>query len=135
MQRIFFRFSKFLCDSVLSVAKNPVFYSLNTPQNQRGELENRNQIKHYNKVKEQLHRNIPFLNGGLFNEHPGDNFALSHEYFFSGMKTVTIAALGGRYGVKGLINILKDYKYTLDETDNSEFIDPEFMGEVVLSGE
>ena len=107
---------------------NLFFYSLNTPQNKRGELEHRDLIKHYNKVKEQLHKRIPFLNGGLFNEHPGDDFALSNQYFFSGLTTITINALGGRYGVKGLLTILKSYKYTLDETDHSEYIDPEFIG-------
>ena len=111
-----------------AVLRNLFFYSLNTPLNKRGELENRKLIKRYNKVKEQLHRKIPFLNGGLFNEHPGDDFALSNKYFFGGIETVTIKALDGRFGVKGLVAILKDYKYTLDETDDSEYIDPEFIG-------
>jgi type I restriction-modification system DNA methylase subunit len=116
-----------------AILHNLFFYSLNTPLNKRGELENRKLIKHYNKVKEQLHKKIPFLNGGLFNEHPGDDFALSNKYFFSGVDTVTINALGGRYGVKGIITILKSYKYTLDETDDSSFIDPEFIGKVFES--
>ena len=116
-----------------AVLRNLFFYSLNTPQNKRGELEHRKLIKHYNKVKEQLHKRIPFLNGGLFNEAPGDDFALSNKYFFSSIDTVTIKALDGRYPVKGLVAILKDYKYTLDETDNTEYIDPEFIGKIFES--
>ena len=116
-----------------AVLKNLFFYSLNTPQNKRGELENKKLIKHYNKVKEQLHKKIPFLNGGLFNEHHGDDFALSNKYFFGGIETVTIKALDGRFGVKGLVATLKDYKYTLDETDNTEYIDPEFIGKIFES--
>ncbi|MDR0327589.1 MAG: N-6 DNA methylase, partial [Planctomycetaceae bacterium] len=111
-----------------AILYNLFFYSLNTPQENRGELENRKLMTHYNKVKDQLHKRIPFLNGGLFNKHPGDDFALSNQYFFSGLRTVTLKELGGRYGVKGLVTILKSYKYTLDETDDTEYIDPEFIG-------
>jgi hypothetical protein len=109
---------------------NLFFYSLNTPQNKRGELENRNQISHYNKVKEQLHKRIPFLNGGFFNEHPGDDFALNNDYFFSATRTKPIQALDGRFPVMGIVRILSQYKYTLDETDNKEFIDSEFIGKM-----
>ena len=110
------------------ILRNLFFYSLNTPTNNRGELENRHLISHYNKVKEQLHRRIPFLNGGLFNEHPGDDFALNDDYFFSETRSRTLKDLGGRFPVTGIIKILAQYKYTLDETDNSEYIDPEFIG-------
>ncbi|MDR0390447.1 MAG: hypothetical protein LBH59_00955, partial [Planctomycetaceae bacterium] len=102
---------------------NLFFYSLNTPKNERGELENRNLIKYYGKVKEQLHKNIPFLNGGLFTKHSNDDFPLNDDYFFSAPRTINLKELGGKYSVAGIICILSQYKYTLDETDHSEFID------------
>ena len=110
------------------ILRNLFFYSLNTPENQRKKLEHSHLIQHYNKVKEQLHRRIPFLNGGLFNEHPGDDFALNDDYFFSDTRSRTLKDLGGRFPVAGIIKILSQYKYTLDETDSTEYIDPEFIG-------
>jgi type I restriction-modification system DNA methylase subunit len=115
------------------IIRNLFFYSLGTPQNKRGELENRNLILHYNKVKEQLHKKIPFLNGGLFNKHPNDDFALDNSYFFSEPLPKTIKELNGIYPVAGIIRILSQYKYTLDKTDSSEFIDPEFIGKMFES--
>ncbi|MDR0705086.1 MAG: N-6 DNA methylase, partial [Planctomycetaceae bacterium] len=115
------------------IIRNLFFYSLNTPKNERGELENRNLIQHHGKIKEQLHKNIPFLNGGLFTEHSGDDFLLNDDYFFSAPRTKTIKELGGKYSVAGIIHILAQYKYTLEETDNSEFIDPEFIGKMFES--
>ena len=102
-----------------AILRNLFFHCLNTQQNDRNKLEYSKLMKNYGKIKENLHKKIPFLNGGLFNEHPGDDFALNNQYFFSGLKTIKINALGGKFGVKGLITILKGYRYTLDETDNS----------------
>jgi len=108
-----------------AILRNLFFYSLNTPTNNRGDLENRHLMSHYNKIKEQLHRKIPFLNGGLFNEHPGDDFALNDDYFFSDIRTRSIQALGNRLPVMGIVKILSQYKYTLDEADDTEYIDPD----------
>jgi tRNA1(Val) A37 N6-methylase TrmN6 len=104
------------------IIRNLFFYSLNTPMNKRGELENKSLIKNYGTVKKQFHENIPFLNGGLFTEHPGDDFALNNLFFFSEPISQTIKELDGEYPVAGIIYILSQYKYTLDETDSSEFI-------------
>ncbi|MDR3197305.1 MAG: N-6 DNA methylase, partial [Planctomycetaceae bacterium] len=112
------------------VIRNLFFYSLNTPMNKREELENKNLIKNYNNVKPQFHKNIPFFNGGLFTKHSDDNILLNDDYFFSAPRTKTIKDLDGKYSVAGIIYILSQYKYTLDETDNSEFIDPEFIGKM-----
>jgi adenine-specific DNA-methyltransferase len=112
---------------------NLFFHSLNTPQHERSQLENRNWMRHYGEVKAQIHERIPFLNGGLFNEHPGDDFALGNKYFFSGIETIRIDALDGKFGVRGLVTILKDYRYTFDETEDTSFIDPEFIGKVFES--
>ncbi|MDR3232841.1 MAG: N-6 DNA methylase, partial [Planctomycetaceae bacterium] len=115
------------------ILRNLFFHSLNTPHNERGELENRNLIQRYNKVKEALHKRIPFLNGGLFTEQSGDDFALNDDYFFSKARLKEIKALDKTCSVTGIIKILSQYKYTLDETDNSEFIDPEFVGNIFES--
>ena len=113
-----------------AIVRNLFFYSLNTPMDKRGELENKNLIKNYTAVRQQFHKNIPFLNGGLFTEHPGDEIALDNGYFFSEPLPRTIKALDARLPVAGIIYVLSQYKYTLDETENAELIDPEFIGKV-----
>ena len=115
------------------IVRNLFFYSLNTPQSDRKELENKKLIKNYGVVKKQFHENIPFLNGGLFTEHPGDDIPLNDDYFFSAPRTKTLKELDGKFPVAGIIYILSQYKYTLDETENSELIDPEFIGKMFES--
>ena len=111
-----------------AILRNLFFHCLNTPIAERKDnIEHKELTKNIKRLKEQFTK-IPFLNGGLFNEHSGDGFALGHKYFFSNIDTITIKALDRKCGVRGLITILKDYKYTLDETDDSEYIDPEFIG-------
>jgi predicted RNA methylase len=112
------------------IVQNLFFYSLNTPMNKRDELENKNLIKNYSNVKQQFHKNIPFFNGGLFTKHFDDDILLNDDYFFSAPRTRTIKELDGKFPVAGIIYILSQYKYTLDETDNSDFIDPEFIGKM-----
>ena len=111
-----------------AIIRNLFFGSLNTPMGKRGELENKNLIKNYAAVRQQFHKNIPFLNGGLFTEHPGDEIALDNGFFFSEPLPKNIKKLDARLPVAGIIYILSQYKYTLDETDHSELIDPEFIG-------
>ncbi|MDR1485038.1 MAG: GIY-YIG nuclease family protein, partial [Planctomycetaceae bacterium] len=111
------------------IIRNLFFYSLGTPQDKRNELEKRNEIFHYSNLKK-LYKNIPFLNGGLFTEHSSDKFSLNNDYFFSAPRTKNIKELDGKYSVAGIIRILSQYNYTLDETDYSEFIDPEFIGKM-----
>ena len=111
-----------------AILRNLFFHCLNTPITDRKDnIEHKELIINTKRLKEQFNK-IPFLNGGLFNEHPGDDFALGNKYFFSSTDTITIKALDRKCGVRGLVTILKDYKYTLNETDNSEYIDPEFIG-------
>ncbi|MCL2745378.1 MAG: GIY-YIG nuclease family protein, partial [Planctomycetaceae bacterium] len=112
------------------IIRNLFFYSLNTPQDKRKELENKNLIKNYGIVKKQFHENIPFLNGGLFTEHSGDEIPLNDDYFFTAPRTRTLKELDGKFPVAGIVYILSQYKYTLDETENSELIDPEFIGKM-----
>ncbi|MCL2744143.1 MAG: N-6 DNA methylase [Planctomycetaceae bacterium] len=112
------------------VIRNLFFYSLNTPQDKRKELENKNVIKNYGVVKKLFHENIPFLNGGLFTEHSGDDIPLNDDYFFTAPRTRTLKELDGKFPVAGIVYILSQYKYTLDETENSELIDPEFIGKM-----
>ncbi|MDR0705632.1 MAG: N-6 DNA methylase [Planctomycetaceae bacterium] len=117
-----------------AILRNLFFHSLNTPMNNRDTLESSKLLQKCNVIKKHLHKNIPFLNGGIFNEHDGDDFALSNIYFFlDSYWTVAIPELGGYYPVRGIIEILSQYNYTLDETNNSECIDPEFIGKVFES--
>ena len=116
-----------------AVVRNLFFSSLNTPMGKRGELENKNLIKNYATVRQQFHKNIPFLNGGLFTEHPGDDIALDNGYFFSEPLPRNIKELDACLPVAGIIYILSQYKYTLDETEHSELIDPEFIGKMFES--
>ncbi|MDR2345762.1 MAG: N-6 DNA methylase, partial [Planctomycetaceae bacterium] len=115
-----------------AIIRNLFFRSLNTPMNKRNEkeLENKNLMKNQSKIREQFYKNIPFLNGGLFTEHSGDEISLNDDYFFSAPRTRTLKELDGNFSVAGIIHILSQYKYTLDETDNSQFIDPEFIGKM-----
>ena len=111
-----------------AVLRNLFFHCLNTSVTERRDtIEHKELVKNITRLKEQFNK-IPFLNGGLFNEHPGDDFALNDDYFFSNTRTKPIKALDSRQPVTGIIKILSQYKYTLDETDNSEYIDPEFIG-------
>jgi predicted RNA methylase len=96
-------------------------------------LENKNLIKSYGTVKKLFQENVPFLNGGLFTEHSGDDILLNDDYFFSAPRTKTIKELSGKFPVAGIVRILSQYKYTLNETDNAEFIDPEFIGKMFES--
>jgi type I restriction-modification system DNA methylase subunit len=104
----------------------------------RKEFEYLKLVKNVSKVKEQFQQ-IPFLNGGLFNEHEGDDFKISNDYFFSELQTRHIKELDGDYKVEGIIRILSKYQYKLsfdDLLDQSEYantIDPEFVGKVFES--
>ncbi|GHT11386.1 hypothetical protein FACS1894170_04890 [Planctomycetales bacterium] len=120
-----------------AVLRNLFFYSLNTPQNQRGELEHKKLAKNLTRIKD-IFKQIPFLNGGLFNEHPGDDFAISNDHFFSELQTRHIKELDGDYKVEGIIRLLSKYQFKteLDLIDAAEYtktIDPEFIGKVFES--
>jgi type I restriction-modification system DNA methylase subunit len=89
-------------------------------------------------VKEQFDK-IPFLNGGIFNEHDGDEIPLSNDYFFTEEQTRPLPELGGKYKVAGLVRILSQYQYKLslddllDREKYVETVDPEFIGKVFES--
>lgn len=106
------------CGYYNAILRHLFFRCFNTPIAERGDLEHKKSIKNIRHIKEQFD-NIPFLGGGFFDEHPGDDFAWSNEYFFS--------------GVNGLVTILKKYRYTLDETDDPALIGPDFIGKVFES--
>ncbi|MCL2347508.1 MAG: N-6 DNA methylase [Planctomycetaceae bacterium] len=121
-----------------AVLRNLFFHCLNTPIHERGDVEHKNLIKNPRLVKEQFSK-IPFLNGGLFDKHEGDDFQLSHRYFFSEEETHNIPEMGGKFKVSGIIRILSQYHYklTLDDLmDHEEYVktvDPEFIGKVFES--
>ncbi|MDR0522611.1 MAG: N-6 DNA methylase [Planctomycetaceae bacterium] len=112
------------------ILRNLFFGSLNTPMSRRGELENKNLIKNDGILKKLFYQKIPFLNGGLFTEHPGDNCPLPDLFFFSKPLLQTPKESGGKYPAAGIVDILSQYPYTLNETGDSECIDPEFIGRI-----
>jgi adenine-specific DNA-methyltransferase len=96
----------------------------------------------------ELFRNIPFINGGLFDCLDRDNIyidgfsrreekqaKISDELFFSEEKTVDLSKYGlsDKAEVSGLINILRSYNFTTDEAtpiDQEIALDPELLGKV-----
>ncbi|GHT45244.1 hypothetical protein FACS189454_04410 [Planctomycetales bacterium] len=121
-----------------AIIRNLFFHCLNTPVKDRNDFEYLNLIKNKSKVKEQFQK-IPFLNGGLFNELPGDNFALDNYHFFAENHREHIQELDGDYEVEGIVRILSKYRYKLslddllDQAEYTNTIDPEFMGKVFES--
>ncbi|GHT36252.1 hypothetical protein FACS189427_07510 [Planctomycetales bacterium] len=121
------------------ILHNLFFRCLNTPMKGRKNFENTKLIANISKVKEQFLK-IPFLNGGLFNELEGDDFALPHHYFFAEKQKVQLTELGGeKCDVEGIIRLLSKYQYKLslddllDCADYTKTIDPEFVGKVFES--
>ncbi len=102
--------------------------------------------------------NVPFLNGGLFecldrkiivngedkviridgfSEHPKNVLKVPDHLFFSQEQTIDLNEVYGTknktYKVKGLIDILDSYKFTVDENTPIEeevALDPELLGKV-----
>ena len=95
-----------------AVLRNLFFHCLNTPIKERGDIEHKNLTKKGSLLKERLDQ-IPFLNGGVFNEHVGDDVPLTNDYFFSEEQTRDLPALGSKYKVAGIIQILSQYHYKL----------------------
>jgi adenine-specific DNA-methyltransferase len=92
-----------------------------------------------------LFANTPFLNGGLFDHLPQDQFSdrtdtaltVPDHLFFSDEIQVDLNEAYGtknkKYTVAGLINILDHYKFTVDENTPVEeeiALDPELLGRV-----
>ena len=125
-----------------AVLRNLFFHCLNTPMAERlsikTKIEHENQIKNVKGIKE-LFAKIPFLNGGLFNEHDEDDIPLNDDYFFSKKRERQIPELGGKHDVWGIVRILSQYEYKLslddllDHADYVQTIDPEFIGKVFES--
>jgi len=102
--------------------------------------------------------NIPFLNSGLFecldkiisqngkdkviridgfSDHPKNELEVPDHLFFSGEMTVDLNEIYGTknktYKVRGLIDILDSYKFTVDENTPIEeeiALDPELLGKI-----
>jgi type II restriction/modification system DNA methylase subunit YeeA len=99
-------------------------------------------------VISELFKNIPFINGGLFDCLDKDKVyidgfsrnekkqaKISDELFFSKEKTVDLSKYGlsKNAEVRGLIDILKSYNFTTDEAtpiDQEIALDPELLGKV-----
>ncbi|MBX0310853.1 MAG: class I SAM-dependent DNA methyltransferase, partial [Sulfurihydrogenibium sp.] len=99
-------------------------------------------------VISELFKNIPFINGGLFDCLDKDKVyidgfsrnekkqaKINDELFFSDEKTVDLSKYGLNKNakVRGLIDILKSYNFTTDEAtpiDQEIALDPELLGKV-----
>ena len=114
-------------------------------------------IKPEETIKE-LFEPIPFLNGGLFecldketevdgtkcrvrvdgfSDHPKNVLEIPDELFFGSERQIELNEIYGtknkRYKVRGLINILNSYKFTITENTPIEeeiALDPELLGKV-----
>jgi len=149
-----------------AILQNLFFATLNRPIGERGWaedkgfLENRKNfgIKSLYRYEDkflippekvlELFKDIPFINGGLFDCLDKDNVyidgfsrreekqsKISDELFFSEEKTVDLSKYGlsDKSEVGGLINILKSYNFTTDEAtpiDQEIALDPELLGKV-----
>ncbi len=162
----------------LAILQNLFFATLNTPINQRkfrreerykGYLNkdymNHTYFRHHSLFKnpeemERLFKDIPFLNGGLFecldkrrddesnetgrelrvdgfSDDPKKQPDVPNFLFFSDEIEVDLNkdydTKGKRYKVRGLINILNSYNFTVDENtpvDEEVALDPELLGKV-----
>ncbi|GAB6161044.1 hypothetical protein JCM12298_02030 [Desulfothermus naphthae] len=157
-----------------AILQNLFFATLNTKQNERKfrrevrghkgynpDYGNQNVFRYHNLFKESvflenLFKEIPFLNGGLFecldykskisNERKYiDGFTDTKKYqpkvpnflFFSDPIKVDLADFFREkkktYEVEGLINILKSYNFTIDENEPDDVeiaLDPELLGSI-----
>lgn len=157
-----------------AILQNLFFATLNTKQDERKfrrevrghkgynpDYGNHNVFRYHNLFKESvslenLFKEIPFLNGGLFecldykskisNERKYiDGFTDTKKYqpkvpnflFFSDPTKVDLADFFGEknktYEVEGLINILKSYNFTIDENEPDDVevaLDPELLGSI-----
>jgi len=117
------------------VLRNLFFSCINTPNGRKYENE---KLLANKKIKEWFSK-IPFLNGGLFDEHENDSIPIGNDYFFSEKKERLLTALGAICDVYGIMTILCKYQYklTLDDLlDKAEYgktVDPEFIGKVFES--
>ena len=132
------------CAYYNAILRNLFFRCLNTAISERRDqnIEYQPLFKkgHFKTVKKEQFDKIPFLNGGLFNEHEGDDAPLRNDYFFSKPFNRRIPELGDDYEVKvpGLIRILSKYEYrlTIDDLFDLQYVrvvDPEFIGKVFES--
>ncbi len=157
-----------------AILQNLFFATLNTPQNDRkfrdnkrfgkgynSDFGNHNVYRYYDLIKnadllESVFRNIPFLNGGLFEclDYKSkdkeerkyiDGFTSTKSQqpnvpnflFFSESENADLSQfLNGQnnhYEVQGLIHLLNNYNFTIDENDPNDVevaLDPELLGSI-----
>lgn len=118
------------------VLRNLFFHCLNTSDERK--YENEKLLADKKRIKSWF-STIPFLNGGLFDEHNKDDVPIGNDYFFSGKRNRHLSELGKACDVYGIITILSRYQYKLtlddflDQAEFGETVDPEFIGKVFES--
>jgi len=118
------------------ILRNLFFHSINTPDNRK--YENEKLLVDKKNVRGWFSA-IPFLNGGLFDEHEKDDIPIGNDYFFSEKRERHLTELGETCDVYGIITILSKYQYKLslddllDQAEYGKTVDPEFIGKVFES--
>jgi len=118
------------------ILRNLFFHCINTPD--KREYENEKLLADKKTIKGWFSA-IPFLNGGLFDEHEKDGIPIGNDYFFSEKRERSLVELDESCDVYGIITILSKYQYKLtldnllDQAEYSKTVDPEFIGKVFES--
>jgi type I restriction-modification system DNA methylase subunit len=118
------------------ILRNLFFHCLNTPDERK--YENEKLLADKKEIKGWF-STIPFLNGGLFDEHDKDDIPIGNDYFFSEKRNRHLSELGETCNVYGIVTILSKYQYKLtlddllDQAEYGKTVDPEFIGKVFES--
>jgi hypothetical protein len=102
-----------------SVLENLFFQILNTPISDRLE-----------EFKKGIYKNIPFLNGGLFEPHEDDFYKISDR---TGIPTISYDLKIPDKWFITLFEILETYNFTIDENTSVDIdlsVDPEMLGRI-----
>ncbi|MCL2304338.1 MAG: hypothetical protein FWC43_03240, partial [Planctomycetaceae bacterium] len=91
------------------ILRNLFFHCLNTPQGER-KYENEKLLADKKNVKGWF-STLPFLNGGIFDEHDKDDIPIGNDYFFSERRKRSLTELDETCDVYGIITILSKYQY------------------------
>jgi type II restriction/modification system DNA methylase subunit YeeA len=94
------------------------------------EVLNRQKEQRDKKFRTELFDTIPFLNGGLFEPHDDDFYAVDSELKFS--KYFNNLTIPDDW-FEGLFGVLETYNFTIDENTSSDIdlsVDPEMLGRI-----
>lgn len=112
--------SELICHCYYHTTMEPIFFQILNKK-----VENRHQC-----FDDEKFRNIPFLNGGLFEPHQDDYYRFNENTGYSdGINTVDIPDKW----FKDFFKVLEEYNFTIDENTSSDIdlsVDPEMLGRI-----